>query len=175
MLILGLWQETIIFQRLAPNVHTLIAFNQIKVKKALWSQSSYNRVQSEVTGLILIVQETLLKLILHQLHKITANINISIVQFQLCANLFAYLRKNTHSTPSHRWPQWHFAPLETDPGNDGRHYPQSHPTGSALGSHQTQTATGTSASSGSPPGFAAVRICQRYGDGHIRGMSSDLS
>lgn len=61
------------------------------------------------------------------------------------------------------------------PGNDGRHYPQSHLAGSALGSHQKQTATGTSASNGSQPVFAAVRICQMYGDGHIRGMSSDLS
>ncbi len=169
MFILGLWQDNIsAFSNQCPHTHS--AFNQIQVqKKTFWSQSSYNRVQSEVTDLILIVQVPSLKLILHRLHKITANISISIVQH------FAYLRKNTHSTPSHRWPQWHFAPLETDPGNDGRHYPQSHPTGSALGSHQTQTATGTSASSGSPPGFAAVRICRMYGDGHIRGMSSDLS
>lgn len=57
-----------------------------------------------------------------------------------------------------------------DPGSGGRRFQRSHLAGSARDSRRKQSATSTSAGSGSPPGSAAARIGQKCAGGHTPGM-----
>lgn len=97
------------------------------------------------------------------------------LKLNVCFNMWCQVVSSTRLgfTLFHRWLQWHSAPLEKGQGSDGRSFPQSHPTGSALDSRPIRSATGTFAGSGSPPGSAAGHIGQTYADGHIQGRSSN--
>lgn len=122
---------------------------------------------------------SILRLILHQIvyvvmYDLIFRQSHYMIQFVFCGVLNGlWLRDALSFNLVHRWPRSRSAPWGKGPGNGGRCFPLSHPAGNVRGSRRRQTATGTSAGSGSPPGSAAGHNGRTCADGHTPGKSSN--